>query len=60
MELEALYYFASDKEGFKGNILLKECFDVIMGSDFDKGHYPFKLNMGERIYIVESNTQIEQ
>lgn len=65
IELDTLYYYSYDGEGDtterKGAIRMNDCHDIIRdeSKNPDK-EYCFKINMGDRIYILAAETEFER
>lgn len=66
MELDTLYYFKfkteKDKTNKKGEIKMKDCLEIKvkdMKGSKEKG-YSFKINMGDRLYHIMSETESER
>lgn len=65
IELDTLYYYTYDSEGDttekKGAIRMNDCLDVLRDEtkNPDK-EYCFKINMGDRIFILAAETEFER
>lgn len=65
MELDTIYYyqyeFEGDSSGPKGSIPMTKCLDVLKDDKQNSGRdNSFKLNMGDRIFVISAETELDR